>query len=153
MAALQDGKDAVLDVLEGTPVEATVIKPTRAQREVFEACSPNLGNVYNDALADDSSPGAIEKRIETLLGDAGTSGPRQKRVLGGFLGAAFPPGTATINEEGGLPVGARRRDWAAVPNKPLDAQHWRSHADRWRDTIGENAWGEQCRRGVVYGAR
>lgn len=102
MGALQDGKDAVLDILESTPVEATVIKPDRSQREVFESCSPNLGNVYNDVLADESEPGAIEKRIETLLGDAGTSGPRQKRVLGGFLGAAFPPGAQTINEPGGL---------------------------------------------------
>lgn len=102
MGALLDAKARVEEVLESSPCEATVIKPERMQLELFESASPNKGNVYNDVLAEEGEPGFVEKRLESLLGDAGTSGPKQKRVLGGFLGAAFPPGSSTINEDGGL---------------------------------------------------
>ncbi|ADJ16815.1 VirB4 family type IV secretion system protein [Halalkalicoccus jeotgali] len=102
MGALQEGIADVKEILESSPVEATVLRPSRMQRELFASCSPNKGNVFNDVLSDDSDPGMVERRLSTLLGDAGTSGPKQKRVLGGFLGAAFPPCTATINEDGGL---------------------------------------------------
>lgn len=101
-AALENGKEAVKEVLESTPIEATVITPKRLQQELLDSCSPNKGNTFNDLLSDDGSPGPVEKYLESMLGDAGTSGPKQTRVLGGFLGAAFPPCAATINEDGGL---------------------------------------------------
>lgn len=100
-AALQDGIEDVKETVEASPIEATVIRPQRLQKELLDSVSPNKSNTFNDVLADDDA-GMIERRIETLLGDAGTSGPKQNRVLGGFLGAAFPPCCSTINEDGGL---------------------------------------------------
>jgi hypothetical protein len=98
MMALKNMEENVGGVIQDLPFDADYTAPNDLQLEAFKACSPNLGDPYNETVTKRS----WNTTFDQLIGRSWTSGAKQMRVLGGFLGAIFPPCSATINEDGGL---------------------------------------------------
>lgn len=138
--ALLDAEDELRSIVEGSSINGALVKPQRWQKEILESASPNKENVYNEALRK-KAPGRIGRSIDILLGDEETSGPKQRRVLGGWLGALFPPSQATINEEGGFRWGRDTETGLMFSTNPAK-----------RHTGGHMVTAGVTRSGKTYGA-
>lgn len=98
MDTLRESSDRVHKTLTGAPADMLPIPPTTRQREAFASCSPTGRDRYNEATRVDKST----------------------RVLGGVIGALFPPCTGTVQEDGGMDWGRNEHNGSLIRADPFD---------------------------------
>lgn len=98
MEALRDSSDRVKKTLSGAPADMIPLPPTTRQREAFESASPTGRDWYNEA----------------------TDVDKTTRVLGGTIGALFPPCTETVQEDGGMDWGRNEHNGSLLRADPFN---------------------------------
>ncbi|SFS09991.1 hypothetical protein SAMN05216559_3636 [Halomicrobium zhouii] len=96
--ALDDAADKVRDRAEANPADLTVIPPSKNQLAALRASSPVGRDHYQEQTVEDKT----------------------RSVPGGAIGAMFPFGHVTIEEEGGMEWGRNEQNGTAIKADPFD---------------------------------